>query len=312
METPLVSVIVPVYKVEKYLDECVESIVNQTYRNLEIILIDDGSPDGSPQLCDNWAHKDPRVMVIHKPNGGLSDARNAGLEIAKGEYVMFVDSDDFIDKNTISDLLTNITDTDSDIACGGIYKYYDANSIHNIYNEHLQSDITVFDSLQSLKNLLNSMCDCSSVCKLYRSSVIRNSRFIKGRYNEDVIFLFYIYKKCNRIVYSRHRYYYYRATIGSVTSQLSEKTMDQLRNMIEMEDYIKSESLPLSNEIKNYKCRVCLELGYAIQRDNAALSFPEETQYVKNHIRSRLPYIFRSHYYNLRDIVHALIVLIRL
>ena len=92
----LISVIVPVYKVEKYLDKCVQSIVDQTYRNLEIILVDDGSPDNCPAMCDAWAEKDDRIRVIHKENGGLSDARNAGMAIATGEYIGFVDSDDWI------------------------------------------------------------------------------------------------------------------------------------------------------------------------------------------------------------------------
>lgn len=86
----LISVIIPVYKVEKYLDKCIQSVINQTYSNLEIILVDDGSPDNCPQLCDDWANKDERIKVIHKKNGGLSDARNAGLDIATGEYIAFV------------------------------------------------------------------------------------------------------------------------------------------------------------------------------------------------------------------------------
>ncbi len=101
MNEPLISVIVPVYKVEKYFDECVESIVNQTYRNLEIILIDDGSPDNCPQMCDDWTKRDARIRVIHKENGGLSSARNAGLDVCKGEYIAFVDSDDFIHRDYV-------------------------------------------------------------------------------------------------------------------------------------------------------------------------------------------------------------------
>ena len=92
----LISVIVPIYNVEKYLDKCVDSIINQTYKNLEIILVDDGSPDNCPQMCDDYAKKDSRIRVVHKENGGLSDARNAGMKVATGEYVSFIDSDDYI------------------------------------------------------------------------------------------------------------------------------------------------------------------------------------------------------------------------
>ena len=116
---PKISVIVPVYKVEKYLDRCVESIVNQTYKNLEIILVDDGSPDNCPVMCDEWAEKDERIRVIHKENGGLADARNAGMNIATGDYIGFVDSDDWIEPNMYEVLLKNALKYDADISrCG--------------------------------------------------------------------------------------------------------------------------------------------------------------------------------------------------
>ena len=110
----LVSVIIPVYNVEKYLDRCVESVVNQTYGNLEIILVDDGSPDGCPGKCDEWAKKDDRIKVIHKQNEGLGMARNTGIENATGEYIWFVDGDDAIDSNSINVLLSNIYKTHCD------------------------------------------------------------------------------------------------------------------------------------------------------------------------------------------------------
>ena len=113
---PLVSIIVPIYKVEPYLRRCLDSIVNQTYTNLEIILVDDGSPDGCPQICDEYAAKDNRRVVIHKENGGLSDARNAGLDSCKGEYVSFVDSDDWVDEKYIEILLNLATKENADVA----------------------------------------------------------------------------------------------------------------------------------------------------------------------------------------------------
>lgn len=104
----LISVIVPVYNVEKYSERCIESIINQTYKNLEIILVDDGSPDTCPMICDEYAKKDDRIVVIHKENGGLSDARNAGIEIAKGEYFAFIDSDDYISEEFLSKLYMSL------------------------------------------------------------------------------------------------------------------------------------------------------------------------------------------------------------
>ena len=115
---PMISVIVPIYNVEKYLARCVDSIVNQTYKNLEIILVDDGSPDRCPQMCDDYADKDSRNKVIHKKNGGLSDARNAGMAVATGEYISFIDSDDWIETSMFELLLNNIFQYDCEISCG--------------------------------------------------------------------------------------------------------------------------------------------------------------------------------------------------
>ena len=120
MENPKISVIVPVYKVEAYLDKCVRSIMDQTYRNLEIILVDDGSPDDCPAMCDAWAEKDSRIRVIHKENGGLSDARNAGMAVATGEYIGFIDSDDYIAPDMYRLLLERMTADGSDIAACGV------------------------------------------------------------------------------------------------------------------------------------------------------------------------------------------------
>ena len=116
----LISIVVPVYKVEPYLDKCVSSIVNQTYKNLEIILVDDGSPDNCPAMCDAWAEKDNRIRVIHKPNGGLSDARNAGMSVATGELMAFVDSDDWIAPDMYEKLYHHLTEDGSDIAACGV------------------------------------------------------------------------------------------------------------------------------------------------------------------------------------------------
>ena len=119
-QTPLISVIVPIYHVEQYLNRCVESLVNQTYSNLEIILVDDGSPDNCPKMCDDWVQKDSRIKVIHKGNGGLSDARNAGMQIANGDVISFIDSDDWIDPKFFEVMLNVMQDDESDIVSCGV------------------------------------------------------------------------------------------------------------------------------------------------------------------------------------------------
>ena len=116
-----ISVVVPVYNVEDYLDRCVKSIISQTYENLEVILVDDGSADGSPVMCDSWAQKDPRIKVIHKPNGGVSSARNAALDAATGDFIGFVDSDDWIENDFYELLMKSLAENGSDIAFCGYY-----------------------------------------------------------------------------------------------------------------------------------------------------------------------------------------------
>ena len=129
-KNPLISIIVPVYNVEEYLDKCVESIVNQTYKNIEVILVDDGSPDNCPKMCDDWAKKDKRIKVIHKKNGGLSDARNKGIDESKGEYLSFVDSDDYITDNYVELLYNIISKEHADISMAKQYVVYPKKTIN--------------------------------------------------------------------------------------------------------------------------------------------------------------------------------------
>lgn len=146
----LISVIVPIYKVQDYLKECIESIINQTYSDIEVILVDDGSPDRCPQMCDEWAKRDSRIRVVHKKNGGLSSARNAGLDVAKGEYISFVDSDDFICKDALENLYNRIKDDKSiGITSGLIYRYQDG-SINNFKDQWLCSKEIVIPSSEFL------------------------------------------------------------------------------------------------------------------------------------------------------------------
>ena len=121
----MISVIVPIYKVEEYIDKCIESIANQTFNNLEIILVDDGSPDKCPQTCDELVNTDNRIVVIHKPNGGLSDARNAGCQVATGEFISFIDSDDYISNDYFEALLNVLESENSDIIECNLVKFYD-------------------------------------------------------------------------------------------------------------------------------------------------------------------------------------------
>ena len=182
---PLVSIIIPVYNVEKYLDKCITSVVNQTYKNLEIILIDDGSPDNCPAICDAWKSRDSRIKVIHQQNGGLSHARNEGLKIATGEFIGFVDSDDWIEPEMYETLLTAIQENDADIA------------VCNYQSEHEKAQVVIqkpespskkiYTEVEALELLLSGKSFIRSVVwnKLFKSHLLTDLLFPEGKIYED-------------------------------------------------------------------------------------------------------------------------------
>lgn len=237
MDNPKISIIVPVYQVEKYLNECVASIVNQTYRNLEIILVDDGSTDCCPDLCDMWANNDQRIRVIHKKNGGLSDARNKGLEIATGEYIGFVDSDDMIQKDMYKKLLQSLIENCAEIAeCGTVY-FKDRDIIRKV----CQSKIVCCSNEDAMKGLISETIFHQTVWnKLYRRSCLTNIWFEKGKYNEDEFWTYQIFDNAQRVVAIPECYYWYRQREQSImNSVFSYKRLDALEAKYERMQFIK-------------------------------------------------------------------------
>lgn len=229
MKKDLVSVIVPVYNVEKYLDRCIESIINQTYKNLEIILVDDGSPDNCPKMCDNWAKKDKRIKVIHKENGGLSDARNIGINNATGDYIAFVDSDDFIDKEMYEKLLQNLIRTNSDISICSMIYYYENDQIKELKNN--DTSFFIYDDIKKYDNLFNENFLNFVVVwnKIYKKEIFKKLRFPKGKINEDTFLAHKILNLSNKIVYSKEKLYYYVQREESIMhQQFNIKKLDEL------------------------------------------------------------------------------------
>ena len=197
----LISVIVPIYNIENHIDRCVESIVKQSYKKLEIILVDDGSTDKSGYICDKWRMLDSRIKVIHKKNGGLSDARNFGLDVANGEYISFIDGDDFIDKNMYNDMLSYINRYQCDICVCGICKTENGKEFITRPYTYENPEYTIFDSEDAIRELLNDKIDVSSCNKLYRKKVIGNLRFPYGKTNEDFALMyrfFFLVQKHNK------------------------------------------------------------------------------------------------------------------
>lgn len=219
----LISVIIPIYKVEEFLDKCISSVVNQTYYDLEIILVDDGSPDNCPQMCDVWASRDNRINVIHKPNGGLSDARNAGIQIAKGDFIAFVDSDDWIAPNMYQMMVDAIEKENADIcACGIVVSYPESEKVLNIPE-------VVGDSKMILELIYNdTQYPVAAWNKLYRRECWENFRFPNGKICEDTFTTYLLVDHAKKIVQISEPLYYYRIRSNSImTSEFSHKRMDE-------------------------------------------------------------------------------------
>ena len=210
-----VSIIVPVYNVEKYLTKCIDSIINQTYKYLEIILVDDGSTDNSSQICDQYAIKDNRIKVIHKENGGLSDARNVGIKNSTGEYLSFIDSDDYIDKDMIECLYNAITNTNSDIAVCG--KYIEGET-GKYYLKNVNSQLKIYNSKEALKSILtNNLIDVSACDKLFKKTLFKDIQFPKNKYFEDMGTIYKLIDLCNSIVHIGSAKYHYIQRQDSIT-----------------------------------------------------------------------------------------------
>lgn len=185
----LVSIIVPIYKVEPYLRHCLNSIVNQTYTNLEIILVDDGSPDNCPQICDEYAARDNRIVVIHKENGGLSDARNAGLDIAKGDFIYFLDSDDYLGEDIISCLYEHIQAKDNVAIAIGYFTSVYGNESKPYRKEWIFDKPRYIESTDFVNRMLMEKSNFAATAKLYKRDLFENLRFQKGKRNEDTLFI---------------------------------------------------------------------------------------------------------------------------
>ena len=233
MTSPKITVIIPVYKAEKYLDRCLESIVNQTYKNLEIILVDDGSPDNCPAICDEYAQKDSRIKVIHKENGGAAMARNAGLDIAKGEYIGFVDSDDYICPDMFEKLLNSMIKNNSDIAiCGSKEIDFSGKTDNECY-------INFEYEVVSPRDCLKQLCDRGYIHnviwnKLYKSKCWEGIRFPDIHMFEDEAVLPYVYMKARSISIVQELLYYYVQTEGSIMHRnFEEKTFQTYAKIFE-------------------------------------------------------------------------------
>lgn len=223
----LVSIVVPIYNVELYLEKCIQSILEQSYKNIEVLLIDDGSTDKSGEICDVYAGKDERIKVIHKKNGGLSSARNIGIKNSNAEYICFIDSDDWINREFTKVLMENILNSDAEIAvCGFIYEYSDKKTCNKIINSS-----KILNGQDALYNLYNQNYLTMTVAwnKIYKKSLFNNIRYEEGIINEDENIIHELFYKSAKIVCIDKYLYHYRIRKNSITkSSFSLKNLDSV------------------------------------------------------------------------------------
>lgn len=245
VDTAKISVIVPVYKVEPHLDKCVSSIVNQTYTNLEIILVDDGSPDNCPAMCDAWAEKDSRIRVIHKTNGGLSDARNAGMTVATGKLMAFVDSDDWIAPDMYEYLYQRLTEDNSDIAACGVQMVWEDKKLCRMLT---RAGSCVLNQEGAMRAIIEESWLKQPVWyKLYKTDLIRDILFPMGKCHEDVFWSYQAVGSAKKVSVSDHVGYYYLQRGGSIMGEgYSLKRLDAVEAKVQRCAYIQERFPALS------------------------------------------------------------------
>lgn len=252
IDKTLISVIVPVYNVEKYLKRCVDSIICQTYENIEIILVDDGSTDNCGNICDQYQKEHNNIRVIHQENSGLSAARNTGIQVANGAYIGFVDSDDFIDENMYKKLYDTLCMTKAQIAIGGIQNYYSGKIEKNI---SFDGQIKVYDSKQAIYFLLvnEENITAHAVTKLYSREIFEHIEFPVGKLYEDVATVVKFFMEADKIaVVNTGVYYYWHRSDSIVETSFSKRDMDLLEAWRENERII-LEKIPELKEAMDYR-----------------------------------------------------------
>lgn len=293
---PLISVIVPVYKVEKYLQRCVDSIRAQTYRNLEIILVDDGSPDDCGTLCDRFAVQDERIRVIHKENGGLSSARNAGIDIARGEYLGFVDSDDWIEHTMYETLLAAALRENVKLVCGGRYDFSERTGERTVGLCPKREEVISGEELTRRIFTWNGL-DSAAWDKLYHRSLFASIRYPLGRINEDIPTTYRLALLAGKAAMVAVPVYNYLHRAGSITTaSVSEKNFHLTENTALVYDHICREYPALKPEARYLRVWTLAHLIQRLEKAGQEQVHREKYLALKKDIRGHLGFILTTPY----------------
>lgn len=236
----MISVIVPIYNVEKYLEKCIESILAQTYTDYELILVNDGSTDGCYEICQKFSKRDVRIKLINKPNGGLSSARNVGIDNSKGDYITFVDSDDYISKYMLQELYRGLCENEADIA---MCSFKRVKENETIVDENCSIKVDIHDSIECFRRIYTDKVDEYTVAwgKLYKSSLFQKIRYPEGKIHEDEFVTYKVFAQANRVVYIDTPLYFYLIRNQSIMhSTFSKKSLARLDAYIERIGYFET------------------------------------------------------------------------
>ena len=310
----LISVIVPVYNAEKYLVRCVDSILNQTYAHLEVILVDDGAKDSSGAMCDDYARKDSRIRVIHKENGGLSSARNAGIDIARGEYFGFVDSDDWIEPDMYETMLSLAVKHDAGMVCAGRYDV-DADTMVKTVGLCPQRE-EVISGIEMLGRVfLWDNCDSSSCDKLFHRSLYDGLRYTPGVVSEDVALFPYTAERTERVVLCGKPFYNYYHHGGTITTAtVSEKSFHFGEHTGRIYAYICQNHPQIQEQARRFRVKglnhslLCCELADAVTRKK----FKARCRACRAELRKHLAFVMKHPAYGKKDRIKLLLLAVGL
>lgn len=300
MEYPLISVIVPVYKVERYLPKCVASLQAQDYPNLEILLVDDGSPDCCGALCDGFAQQDSRIRVVHKPNGGLGSARNAGIEVARGEYLSFIDSDDWVDHDSYTRLYAVMRKYDAQMVFAGRYDY-DESSGREWPGLCPESEEAISGEEAVRRIFTWNHVDTAAWDKLYHRSLFETLRYPEGVTQEDFPVTYRAALQCSVCAMGNFSFYHYRHRAGSITkSPFSRRDFGQLNAAGEIVEYISRNYPSLRREADYlYGHSLCWTMQrITLAGEKTRLEFKQDYPQLRKRLLRQLPKILRNPYFS--------------
>lgn len=295
----LLSVIIPVYNVEEYLAKCLDSILGQTYQNLEVILVNDGSKDGSGSICDAYAQKDSRIRVIHKENGGLSSARNAGMDAATGEYITFVDSDDWLEADGYEHLMDLMERYQVKLVCGGNY------DVDGETGERTLGVCPAKEEVVTAEEFVGRMfmwqgCDSSACDKIYHRSLLENFRYPEGRVCEDVAVTYKIVLGTDRAAFSDRPFYNYYHRPGSITistaQEITEKTFHFSQHTEVIYAYIKEHYPAIEPQARYIRVKSLSHILLLLEQADASVrtKFAAEYRHARKELRKHTSFILSS------------------